>query len=104
MTPEREKYIGGISLYEKMLRNDIAHALGLMKEYKYELNAKDSKDFALDAMSRKELLARINVCKRYIMLFKHQLPQRLPNKGLKPCPFCGGKVCKACCGKKGQGK
>lgn len=92
MTPEREKYIGGISLYEQMLRNDIAHARGLLKEYKHELNAKDSKDFALDAMSRKELLARINVCKRYIMLFKHQLPQELPDNGLKPCRCCGKRI------------
>lgn len=90
MTPEREKYIGGISLYEKMLRNDIAHARELMKEYKRELNEEDSKDFALDAMSRKELLARINVCKRYITLFKRQLPQR--GRNLKRCPFCGGKA------------
>ena len=92
MTPEREKYLSSIALYEQMLRNDIAHARELMKEYKRELNAKDSKDFALDAMRRKELLARINVCKRYIMLFKHQLPQELPGGVLKPCPFCGGKA------------
>lgn len=90
MTPEREKYIGGIALYEQMLRNDIAHARELMKEYKRELNEEDSNDFALDAMSRKELLARINVCKRYIMLFKRQLSQR--GRNLKRCPFCGGKV------------
>lgn len=90
MTPEREKYIGGISLYEQMLRNDIAHARGLMKEYKRELNEEDSNDFALDAMSRKELLARINVCKRYIAVFKRQLPQR--GRNLKRCPFCGGKA------------
>lgn len=90
MTPEREKYLSSITLYEQMLRNDIAHARELMKEYKRELNAKDSKDFALDAMSRKELLARINVCKRYITLFKRQLPQR--GRNLKRCPFCGGKA------------
>lgn len=90
MTPEREKYIGGISLYEQMLRNDIAHARGLMKEYKRELNEEESNDFALDAMSREELLARINMCKRYIMLFRHQLPQR--GRNLKRCPFCGGKA------------
>lgn len=90
MTSEREKYLSSIALYEQMLRNDIAHARELMKEYKRELNAKDSKDFALDAMSRKELLARINVCKRYIMLFKRQLPQR--GRNLKRCPFCGGKA------------
>lgn len=46
MTPERERYLSDISLYEQMLRNDIEHARGLMKEYKHELNEEDSNDFA----------------------------------------------------------
>lgn len=97
MTPKREQYMTGISLYEKMIRNDIKHAKNLMTDCKMQLTTKRY-DFVESlngipegyfAKNEYEAKARIAVCKKYLKLFKSQLPQLRPHNKLRPCPFCG---------------
>lgn len=86
LTP-REKYLKQCSFFESTVRGDIDNARNWIKECKQALRRDD-----LDLPNILAIKERIATCKRYIAIFKHQLPQQRPENALKRCPFCGGKA------------
>ncbi len=87
MTPERKKYLAGIGRKETVIRTYIDNVKQQLKDCKKWLKA-DNGSYA----PRLEMIKyNILITKQILMMLKKQLPQRWPEKKLKPCPFCGCK-------------
>lgn len=94
MTPEREKYLAGISRKERAVRARIADVKKVIAAHKEEISEGnlwilwqgDNNKFHM--INLKDSLA---VLKKILSMLKKQLPQRWPEKKLKPCPFCGAR-------------
>lgn len=92
MTPERKKYLAGISRKERAVRAHIAGEKAVIAAHKKKisegnlwiLSQGDNNKFHM--LNLKDSLA---VVKKILAMLKKQLPQRWPEKKLKPCPFCG---------------
>ena len=88
MTPERKKYLAGIGRKEAVIRTYIDDVKQQLKDCKKWLKA-DNGSYA----PRLEMIKyNILITKQILMMLKKQLPQRWPEKKLKPCPFCGYKA------------
>lgn len=95
MTPERKKYLAGIGRNERAVRAHIASTRNMIAAHKamiaegnlWILRPDDNNKFHM--INIKDSLA---VVKKILSMLKKQLPQRWPEKKLKPCPFCGYKA------------
>lgn len=84
MTPERKKYLAGISEEERAVREEIISSQFMIKKYKKLLNSNLSNETALNSIKSN---------KNLIKMFKKLLPMKFickqRCKTLKFCPVCG---------------